>query len=178
VGISQLNLALLVALFSVLTTLITIGVPFFQPRKSNINLVLDGSEQERVTFIARNDGRTGGVIHIEQFMLIVRHNFDLQTGGSLVGGGHYIQADHEEKIELNMPPSLIEHTRSFVENYVREYNNNGDKFHLKEPDELFVCGFVISQNNFYTSTIIPTMFPFPCEDLYWIREGVNEGLQD
>jgi hypothetical protein len=69
ITVGQTNLALLVALFSVITTLATIGVPMLRTKGSDISVLLDSASPDQAVFIARNDGRSGGVLHMGRFAI-------------------------------------------------------------------------------------------------------------
>src|SRR5436853_1393453 len=71
VAIGQTNLALVLAILSVLTTLTALGVPLFQARGLDVGIVYESMSDELVTLLARNDGRSSAVITINAFRVVV-----------------------------------------------------------------------------------------------------------
>jgi hypothetical protein len=64
----QTNLALLVALVSVSTTLLNIALPLLKPASSNIQILFEAMSDTAASFIVRNEGRSGGILHIDQLL--------------------------------------------------------------------------------------------------------------
>jgi len=95
VAVGQTNLALLVAAFSVLTTLFTVGLPFYLSRGSDIRLLLEKAADSNVTFLVRNDGRSGGVVTFLTFIAEdkgsgsqdQKYIFQFKHGGTYVEAG-------------------------------------------------------------------------------------------
>ena len=73
IGIGQTNLALLVAAFSVLTTLISVGVPWFHRRGPEIKFAVESLTDDKLTLLARNDGAGSGIFKVEGVDIIVKN---------------------------------------------------------------------------------------------------------
>jgi len=61
----QTNLALLVAVLSVATALVTLGGPLLKSRGPDIQMIYEDTEGDTINFLARNDGRSSGTVRME-----------------------------------------------------------------------------------------------------------------
>src|SRR5438309_183376 len=61
IAIGQTNLALLVALISVVTTFVTIGIPFSKSPEAELHTIFFGSGDLSASFMVKNAGRASGV---------------------------------------------------------------------------------------------------------------------
>jgi hypothetical protein len=102
VAIGQTNLALLVALFSVLTTLVTVTFPLLQPRGADIKFLLESMSADTLTILARNDGRSGGVVQLDSVNIAETGNQpELRAlWFSPIHTGSYVGVAKEERITV------------------------------------------------------------------------------
>jgi hypothetical protein len=178
-AIGQTNLALLVALFSVLTTLAAVIPPLLRSRDADIKLLFAGnSSDQSATFLARNNGRSGGIVRISS--LIVSNDL----GGMMFDGpqhdAQYIQADREVQLSVKPPSDFEDHLLGFVldHEFIKRFGPI-DRSQLQSPYGImsiefidyaksFRCQFIGNQTSFYTSSrrVETTV---PCWDLEWAR---------
>lgn len=88
VGMSQTNLALLVALVSVSTTLLNVSLPLLRSASSDIQVLFEGMSDTDATFIVRNEGRSGGVLHVDEFVIEVLRGEESEYGSSITSTFH------------------------------------------------------------------------------------------
>jgi hypothetical protein len=167
-AIGQTNLALLVALFSVLATLATVGAPFFYSRGAAISVLLQSSDKTSLTFLARNDGQSGGVVTVIGFQVFLDYEssdkewqsfMEQQTGAqvvaySLADRGFYIQARREERFSLEAR-DLTGDVKTYIEeNKLFEFATR-KKTKAKGP-----LWFIGALNSFYKEARVKCEFFF------------------
>jgi hypothetical protein len=77
VSVSNTTLALLVALITVATPALNAGLPLLKSPGSDIDLVLESASPAEMTFVAKNSGRSGGVLRINNVSIdVARHDPD------------------------------------------------------------------------------------------------------
>jgi hypothetical protein len=85
VSFGQTNLALLIALISVSTSLIAVGVPFFRAQGSDLKFLFESATHESVSMIVRNDGRSSGIIRFVSFSVSIP---DMRSSTMAIGIPH------------------------------------------------------------------------------------------
>ena len=94
--IGQANFALLIALISVVTTLLTVGWPLYRARGADIGIVVASTEPDKITFIVRNDGRSGGLLRLTDVgVTLLRHK--RQSGGDIGDPGVHSYLTHDSQ---------------------------------------------------------------------------------
>ena len=108
VTVSQTTLALLIALTSVVTTLLNVGVPLLKPSGSAISVLFSSSANDEATFVVKNGGRSGGIIQFGTMTVDLNEvasyrccmtSFEFQISDK----GNYVEPDREMKISIPMP---------------------------------------------------------------------------
>jgi hypothetical protein len=188
VSVGQTNLALLVALFSVLTTLATVGLPMLHKKSSDISVLLDSASADEAVFIARNDGRSGGVLHMGRFVIKINKSgvdvfFPLNDSQR-----SFIEAGKEQRIAIKYENKGNDRTlcdylfdQRFFEDFgritalnVNSSNPVGEHMNdrYSRMSASLACTIVGGQKSFYSSPdededniTIAT----PCSDILWVR---------
>lgn len=63
--VGQVTLALVVALLSIATTLVSVGIPLLQPLTTNIQAFVVSSRYDAIAILFRNDGSRGGAASVD-----------------------------------------------------------------------------------------------------------------
>lgn len=154
VAFSSTNLALLVALIAVLTPLMNLVIHFSKPSGSAISVLMTSATPTSFHFLARNDGRSQGVVQFQKFIAdpgkqkkdIKEFPFDPDiASGVLVPSGSTVEIKLQapaldlDKLCAGMPSSL-DITNWFSTNSCR-FRYNDRSFNNNETREEGVnCG--------------------------------------
>jgi hypothetical protein len=188
ISLGQTNLALLVSLFAVLTTLVTVGLPMLHKMASDISVLLDSASDDQAVFIARNNGRSGGLVHMGRFGIKI-----IKSGEELFfelnkKERFFIEAGKEQTITVkyaNKGNDVYLCDRLFTQKFFDDYgklsslnatytNPSGaginDRF--SRMNQGLICTIVGGQKSFYNS---PTLdednitITRSCSDIEWVR---------
>jgi hypothetical protein len=185
VAVGQTNLALMVALTSVLTTLINVGIPVLEPSTSRMNIVydfdtfssLDLEREPKVTFYVRNDGKTGGILRIHTLFFGWK-DFGLEHEPLYVGAGKeekLVAALHETRgkvicdhmgSEGALPFLLEKLTKRLELNYFERLDFILDKVR---------CGIGYSETN-YSETRRQDYQAYKCAGLNIVNQCIKLAL--
>jgi hypothetical protein len=190
ITVGQTNLALLVALFSVITTLATIGVPMLRTKGSDISVLLDSASADQAVFIARNDGRSGGVLHMARFVIKIKKRAGFEIFYPLNDKERsFIDAGKEQRIQINYvnndyDDSICQYLfdQKFFDDFgkITSLNANYDNppgVHINDRygrmNDALLCTIVGGQKSFFNEpgslnedNIIITP---SCSDIQWIK---------
>lgn len=162
-GIGQTNLALIVAVFSIATTLFAIGWPLVTYKGAVMHLIIEAMDKDGGTFLLRNDGRSGGVVTIRN----VLSTAPATPGGtnppyymlSFAHGGTYVEAGKEARVHVDYQEGL----KSFKEScqwlqqqktpsdvkcrffsFAQDFYNNAAQVDLVFPSQEAMCSKVFA----------------------------------
>jgi hypothetical protein len=180
-ALGQTNLALIVALISVLTTLLNVGIPLLQPWASRITIVYHpdtiGSESDypgtgppKVTFYARNDGRTGGLVRVTAFTAKAKADTSTQL---LRMEPVYVAAGKEEKLDALLPEAnLVEVCKTLNGGQVfdelksrRDLNIRGVYRMIRETIQ---CSFSYAETSFGQTSNFGRQV-VPCDQIEFVK---------
>jgi hypothetical protein len=185
-AIGRANLTLLVALISVLTTLISVGLPLLRSRDADVKLLYEHSSGGKDTFLLRNDGRSGALVRIYGFEILKDQSRRAYI--SLVQSeARYVGSDKEEQLITDGPS---EDTEDFVaelfindQEFTQRFGpitleqlgpkfdtgvipGGFEKFYLR-----FRCYFSGSQKSFYLEVAIRSA-DMPCWQVTWVNRAL------
>jgi hypothetical protein len=92
----------------VTTTLLNVGLPLLKPAGSNIQLLFESMTQDDVTFLVRNEGRSGGVVRIDDLEIAAQADGDdypEQVNILFSSNSNFIEPGKEERIFLQIDKS-------------------------------------------------------------------------
>jgi hypothetical protein len=180
VAVGQTNLALLVALFSVLTTLFSVGLPLIRSRGADIRFLLESVSGNQPTFIVRNDGRSGGVVHIDLFSIEVG---DQHLGFPLPHEGLFIEAGKEQRVVVDVTKNMLVDVctllsdSKFFDSYGKieklDYHFGEFEGSLRTDERFYkmqgalVCKFSGVQTSFYEPSS-RKQITLPCSSIGWV----------
>jgi hypothetical protein len=181
VGIGHTNLVLLVALFSVLTTLITVGIPFFKTPGADLRFIFESGDLEEVRFLARNDGRSSGVVHVFDIQIFVKDggflNVNVDHDGTQVAPGSEVRLT--AKYSADVQARLIHfftNSRTVKGIFSATENSPNDiiaRIYKMSGERDIVCTVHFSYRSFY-SPRVTWVQETECSDLFVVNEALRK----
>ena len=174
---------MLVALFSVTTTLFTVGLPLLRSRDADVIFIYEHSSKDKDTLLIRNDGLSGALVRVHSFE-ITKHGKQKAFLQLPQSDAVYVASDKEEKTTIQGPPlgQLDIVARMFISDsdFVRVFGQiafdklgprigagvTNDDF--KKYYSEFRCLFRASQKSLYREVQIQSK-ELPCWDVTWIQ---------
>jgi hypothetical protein len=98
IAIGQTNLALLTAVISVATTLLTVAIPFFKQQGYQIELFLDSASETQLSLVVRNTGNEGALLRLQM----------LRIGNSDFNPFSFVDASNYFQVELDHDGVYVE----------------------------------------------------------------------
>jgi len=191
ISFSSTNLALLIALISVTTSLLSILLPIWKPAGSSIQLIFESMTETEASFLARNEGRSGGVIRLDS-MYITNHAADNEADTfsvSLAHNGTYIESGREQRISVQV---VADSTKGLCEQIgpyaagARKYladsmgNVRGAQYQhgfLSELREIvkvgMSCNFKVRETSFNSEDRYNPRFKVDCDNISVISDCLN-----
>jgi hypothetical protein len=169
----QINLALLIALISVSTSFVNVALPFLKPQGSAIQLLFEAVQGNTYNFLARNIGRSGGVLRLEQLTISANGNEYPQTLSLPLKdeAGTYIEPGREVRIAASLATDTDNNISAFIdESGVRErVAEDHPRFHgsglaVAYLNELS-CAFSVKETSFNAPVRDSKDFPVNCRYL-------------
>jgi hypothetical protein len=109
ISFSSTNLALLVALISVATPLLSLLLNYLKPPGSDVQLLFESMTYNEVTFLVRNEGRSGGVLRLDSLNMLAKSSDDdagVSVNVQLAPNSSYIEPGREQRISAQVVASL------------------------------------------------------------------------
>jgi RNA polymerase subunit RPABC4/transcription elongation factor Spt4 len=175
-SIGQTNLALIVALISVLTSLVTVANPLLKPRNADIALIHETSTSTVSAFLARNDGRSGGILRLEWFELGFVDKNKIGLLQNFAHAGVFVEASKEQRFEITsfeLSESMVKFhlsQRRFFEQFgTIDPTANPYLLSLRHPrlDAMLAalkCSFTATESGFYAEPVRKE-FPTSCKKI-------------
>jgi hypothetical protein len=166
---------MLVALFSVSATLLTVAVPLLIPDRSKIRLVLESGSDTGFTFIARNTGHAGGVLELSTFWMGGGPKRASSTW-FLEKNKTFLKPTEEKEVDVVALSSVCEGASSTMD--LEELGPRGEKLRQKFAPKLtmenlhstlaglllpYKCGFSGVERSYGATSEIE--FPVPCSEI-------------
>jgi hypothetical protein len=183
IAVGQTNLALLVAILSVLTTMAAVGIPLFQTRGADLKIVFESMTDDTVTLLARNDGRASGIMTVHSLQVIIK-NISGESFGDAVYSipishkGQIVEPGKEVQLTANIgqPRDYSKDICVILkrEKYVKKYGRNIEDLYWKDYEGLS-CTIETAEASFYSSPSrgVPRVFrSLPCSQLMWLNQCV------
>jgi len=178
----QANLALLVALISVVTTLLTIGLPLYHSRGADIGLVVASTEPDKIIFIVHNDGRSGGMLRITDVGVTLLHH-QVQRGGDfgdpgvhsyLVHDSQFIEPGKEQRLSATLKNktlpkdicALFKNLSVFDRYATHEFDTK-----INEAFSDIECNISTTEANFYTPETSRER-RISCQSIGWVQSCI------
>lgn len=115
-SIGNSTLALIIAAASVIALTSKQLSELFLPTSSDIDLYLENTTGEGISFIARNKGKMGAVVTLNSFVIGVDKTSDGEIIISIPPRGHYVAPTSEQRVAFSsypkMPHYICNHLRS------------------------------------------------------------------
>jgi len=182
VNMGQANLALLVALISVVTTLLTIGLPLYHSRGADIGLVVASTEPDKIIFIVHNDGRSGGMLRITDVGVTLLHH-QVQRGGDfgdpgvhsyLVHDSQFIEPGKEQRLSATLKNktlpkdicALFKNLSVFDRYATHEFDTK-----INEAFSDIECNISTTEANFYTPETSRER-RISCQSIGWVQSCI------
>jgi hypothetical protein len=173
--VSQGNLALLVALVSVTTTLLNVGLPLLKPAGSNIQLLFESMTQDDVTFLVRNEGRSGGVVRIDDLEIAAQADGDdypEQVNILFSSNSNFIEPGKEERIFLQIDkssPSPYKSPCDQLESCLARADEAHPHFHgsafIRNRENGLSCNFHLRETSFNSKDRGERTFSVECPNI-------------
>ena len=178
VGMGQTELALLVALASVSTTLLNITLPLLKPASSNIQVVFESMSGNTANFIARNEGRSGGVLQIDQLAVAVVAGEMIDAEQPIVlnmaTNTNIVATGQEQSNSLNRDTSHDTNLCGGLQDYMKQIEVAHPKFHSTGLYTAFMdnlaCSFNIKETSFNMVGDGHHSFTVDCRNLSLMRD--------
>jgi RNA polymerase subunit RPABC4/transcription elongation factor Spt4 len=199
VTLGHTNLALIVALISVATTLVTVVVPLIRQKDAEIKVIFVKSTGNSLTFLARNEGQTGGVLRATFFGI---HSNHTEPDGSSIGFWHgttistheavFLEPLKEQLIDVSMPGTIYDSDEfmcTFIDrhHYLDRFDFSGlsasnEKDHQKLNSEAqraidtLVCEILFDRASLATRKNMTV--GITCSQLSWVKSCLYRRLYE
>jgi hypothetical protein len=189
VSINSASLALLVALITVSTPLVNLAVYYSKPAGSEIGLLMTNATDNSFEFLAKNDGRSQGMVRITSFYLgVVRTMKKNLPMDQLANKGILLSPGTTQSIAINDPLTALDKVCSEIdvpefspvdEILIRIFGDDRSILISTALNLKFVCGFNYTDTSFYHSAAREISVPCPSipPASYCLSKKLNDKYQ-